>query len=64
MPKPKPDKFKETVALVCSTKHACLLQQRILSHTGGIEIEASYITVYSYDILVINTRLQFCLALL
>ena len=38
------------VAPVCSTKHmfACqLLLQRISSHTGGIVIEASYITVHS-----------------
>ena len=52
------------VAPVCITKHMfVLLLQRISSHTDGIVIKASYITVHSYDILVINTYPRLCLRL-
>jgi len=46
---------------VVATTYVCkLLLQRISSHTDALnksyDIEASYITVHLYDILVINTR--------
>ena len=46
-----------------ATTHVCkLLLQRISSYTDALNkshgLEASYITVHSYDILVINTRPQ------
>ena len=37
-----------------------LVQQSISSHTCGHGIEASYITVHSYDTLAINTHPQTC----
>ena len=47
------------VAPVCSTKHVfvnyCNKGSQV-TQLGSHGIEASYITVHSYDILVINTR--------
>ena len=55
------------VAPVCSTKHVfvnyCSKGPQV-TRVGSHGIEASFITVHSYDILVINTRPRLYLGLM